>query len=58
MMKYENDEWLTPNTRMERHMMDCKSHLFFKAVEDIEENSELRYYLNVVENFKWYRSKF
>ena len=43
MMKYGNDEWRTPNTRMERYMMDGKSHLFLKAVEDIIAHGELRY---------------
>ena len=29
-MKYGNDVWRTPNTRMERHMMDGKSHLVLR----------------------------
>ncbi|XP_030856057.1 histone-lysine N-methyltransferase ASH1L isoform X2 [Strongylocentrotus purpuratus] len=45
-LRYANDEWRSPNTRMEKVMIEGKSFLFLKTICDIPANTELRYDYN------------
>ena len=45
-IRYANDNWLKPNCKMERLMVDNKPHLFLKAIQNIPANQELRYDYN------------
>ncbi|XP_072044884.1 uncharacterized protein [Amphiura filiformis] len=41
--RYANDEWIKPNSRMERVNIDKEPHLFLKALCNIKKDSEIRY---------------
>lgn len=42
-LKYANDDWLHPNTKMEKINVDGRPRLFLKAIINIPANTELRY---------------
>ncbi|XP_062580856.1 histone-lysine N-methyltransferase set-1-like [Saccostrea cucullata] len=44
--KYANDEWVRPNARVVKEIIDDEPYLFLKSIQNLKEGEEIRYDYN------------